>query len=134
VTYTYGDHWELRFGEDGHIVVRLRRDCARVCVWQFTRHAVVLPWQTSNRYEELMMKTTFDGRPVTRGTARYAGTSRQRIVLSPNSSIAYTDAWDRRRAIFEKPTRCGARGAPSPRVGAGAGAQVPAPTGRSRLC
>ena len=65
--YTYGDHWELHLRDDGSL-------------------------EATNDHEELMMRTTFEGRPVTKASARYPQGSRPVVGLSPNSTVRYTGA------------------------------------------
>jgi len=105
VTYRYGDHWSLSVGAsagegqgaDGKGQLEFR-----------------------NGHKELMMKTTFDGRPVTKPYERYheglgdadgdgygleQGTSVYCLQLAQTSDVVFTDAWGRKKDVFNNPER-----------------------------
>eukprot|EP01043_Picozoa_sp_COSAG02_P042472 COSAG02_NODE_3614_length_6475_cov_14.873275_1_plen_640_part_00 len=98
VTYQYGDYWSLTVAESGpgsgNGTLEIR-----------------------NSHKELTMKTTFDGRPVTKPFHRYPGLEqdpdpadetecgRYCLRLHESSDVRLTDAWGRQKDIFCNPER-----------------------------
>merc|ERR1712166_617701 len=79
VTYEYGDHWVLKLVDE------------------------IL--EVTNKHAELMLKTTFDGRPVTTATSRYHSDSRSTIRFMKSSEVSFVDAWGATRSVFDNPKR-----------------------------
>lgn len=79
VAYTYGDHWSLSV-EGGVLSCR-------------------------NDHKELMMRTTFDGRPVTTASKRYPEDSSPCLRLDQSSCVRFTDAWHVEHEVFRTPER-----------------------------
>ncbi len=98
VTYQYGDYWSLTVAEsdsdisNGTLEIR-------------------------NSHKELTMKTTFDGRPVTKPYHRYPGLEQEPepadetecgrycLRLHESSDVRLTDAWGRQSDVFCNPER-----------------------------
>ena len=78
VTYEYGDHWVLKLVDE------------------------IL--EVTNKHAELMLKTTFDGRPVTTATSRYHSDSRSTIRFMKSSEVSFVDAWGATRSVFDNPS------------------------------
>ena len=87
VVYRYGDHWSLTVADTDYDVGTL---------------------ECFNEFKELMMKTTFDGRPVTKPYQRYDDQENGKsysLKLRQSSDVVFTDAHRRTKEIFNNPER-----------------------------